>query len=44
MNFELTDDLLNPDPELFDPRFVGPKGSTDPHLYIIGEGAGNDEA
>jgi DNA polymerase len=37
-------DLFNPDPELFDPRFVGPKGSNSPHLYIIGEAPGHNEA
>jgi uracil-DNA glycosylase family 4 len=40
----LTSDLLSPGPE-FDPRFVGPKGCfKDVHLYVIGEGAGKDEA
>jgi hypothetical protein len=35
---ELTDDLINPDPELSDRRFVGPKGpNTDVDIYLIGE-------
>ena len=30
-------DLFDPDPNLFDTRFVGPRGSSEPHLYVIGE-------
>ena len=42
---ELTDDLLNPDPDLFDPRFVGPRGAkNDIDIYIVGEAPGREEA
>jgi uracil-DNA glycosylase len=40
----LSDELLSPDPECFDPRFVGPRGSNSPDLYVVGEAPGREEA
>jgi uracil-DNA glycosylase family 4 len=40
----MNEDLLfEPDPKLFYDKFVGPKGSANPHIYIIGEAPGKDE-
>jgi uracil-DNA glycosylase family 4 len=36
--------LLEPDPSLFDTRFVPPKGSDTPHLMIVGEAPGYNES
>jgi DNA polymerase len=42
---ELTEELVNPDPKLFDPRFVGPKGPrTNVDIYIVGNAPGKEEA
>jgi uracil-DNA glycosylase family 4 len=35
--------LFSPDPSKFSSRFVGPKGSMNPYLYIVGEAPGRDE-
>jgi DNA polymerase len=42
---EFTDDLFDPDPNLFDPRFVSPRGpSKGVFMYIVGDVPGIDEA
>ena len=37
-------DLFDPDPEKFSNRFVPPKGSNEPYLYICGEAPGYNES
>jgi uracil-DNA glycosylase family 4 len=41
---QLADDLFTPNPRLFDPRFVSPKGpNKDVALYIVGDAPAKDE-